>query len=57
MDRSKYSEKALEQAISMAKICKSILFIVSVIDLYPKQMDIELTLEKEEKVYFTKKSR
>ncbi|MEJ2657541.1 MAG: universal stress protein [Desulfobacterales bacterium] len=44
MDRSKYSEKAFEQAISMAKICKSTLFVVSVIDLYPEVSEIELAL-------------
>jgi nucleotide-binding universal stress UspA family protein len=50
MDGSKYSEKAFDQAISMAKICKSILFIVSVVDLYPELLEIALSLEEEEKV-------
>jgi nucleotide-binding universal stress UspA family protein len=45
MDRSKYSEKAFDQAISIAKICKSTLFIVSVIDLYPEVKEIVLTHE------------
>ncbi len=45
MDRSKYSEKAFDQAISIAKICKSTLFVVSVIDLYPEVKEIVLTHE------------
>ncbi len=47
MDRSKYSEKAFDQAISIAKICKSTLFVVSVIDLYPEVKEILLTHEEE----------
>jgi len=46
MDRSKYSEKAFDQAISMAKICKSTLFVISVIDLYPEVKEIVLTHEE-----------
>jgi nucleotide-binding universal stress UspA family protein len=46
MDRSKYSEKAFEQAISIAKICKSTLFVISVIDLYPEVNEIVLTHEE-----------
>ena len=45
MDRSKYSEKAFDQAISIAKICKSILFVVSVVDLFPEVKEILLTHE------------
>ena len=45
MDRSKYSEKAFDQAISIAKICKSTLFVISVIDLYPEVKEIVLTHE------------
>ena len=45
MDRSKYSEKAFDQAISIAKICKSTLFIVSVIDLYHEVKEIVLIHE------------
>ena len=51
MDRSKYSEKAFNQAISMAKICKSTLFVISVINLYPEVNEIELALERKEKVF------
>jgi nucleotide-binding universal stress UspA family protein len=46
MDRSKYSEKAFDQAISIAKICKSTLFVISVIDLYPEVKEIVLTHEE-----------
>jgi nucleotide-binding universal stress UspA family protein len=46
MDRSKYSEKAFDQAISIAKICKSTLFVISVIDLYPEVNEIVLTHEE-----------
>jgi len=45
MDRSKYSEKAFDQAISIAKICKSIIFELSVVDLYPEFKEIVLTHE------------
>ena len=45
MDRSKYSEKAFDQAISIAKICKSTLFVLSVVDLYPEVKEIVLTHE------------
>lgn len=34
MDGSIYSEKALEQAISMAKVCSSSLFAITVVDVY-----------------------
>ena len=50
MDRSKYSEKAFDQAISIAKICKSILFVVSVVDLYPEVKALVLALEEKGKV-------
>lgn len=36
VDGSEFSETALDQAISMAKVCKSNLFALSVIDLYPE---------------------
>jgi nucleotide-binding universal stress UspA family protein len=50
MDRSKYSEKAFDQAISLAKICKSTLFVISVIDLHPEVEEIILALEQKEKL-------
>ncbi len=50
MDRSRFSEKAFDQAISLAKICKSTLFIISVIDLYPEVKEIELVFEEKDKM-------
>jgi nucleotide-binding universal stress UspA family protein len=50
MDKSKYSEKAFDQAISIAKICKSTLFVVSVIDIYPEVKEFELVFEEKEKM-------
>jgi len=45
MDKSKYSKKAFDQAISIAKICKSTLFVINVIDLYPEVIEFVLTHE------------
>ena len=50
MDGSKYSEKVFDQAMSMAKICKSALFVISVNDLYSELLESTLTGGKEEKV-------
>ena len=51
LDGSHFSEKALDQALSMAKICNSSLFAISVVDLYPEVMahapDLEEKLSKE----------
>lgn len=38
VDGSKYSEKALDQAISMAKICNSTIFAISVVGVYPETL-------------------
>lgn len=38
LDGSKYSDKALDQAISMANTCNSKLFALSVIQLHPEQL-------------------
>lgn len=46
MDKSKYSEKAFDQAISIAKICKSTLFVVSVVNLFPEVMEMLPTHEE-----------
>jgi nucleotide-binding universal stress UspA family protein len=46
MDRSKYSEKAFDQAISIAKMCKSTLFVISVVNLFPEVMEIAPTHEE-----------
>jgi nucleotide-binding universal stress UspA family protein len=40
LDGSEHSEKALDQALSMARICNSKLFVISVVDLYPEQMAV-----------------
>ena len=50
MDGSKYSKKAFDQAMSMAKICKSTLFVICVINLYPEVEEILLALEEKETV-------
>jgi nucleotide-binding universal stress UspA family protein len=44
VDGSVYSEYAVDQAISMAGICNSEIFIVSVVDLYPDQMAVAPSL-------------
>ncbi len=46
VDGSKYSEIALDQAISMAKVYKSRLFAISVIDLYPETIARAPALEE-----------
>ncbi len=46
VDGSKYSEKALDQAISMAKICNSTLFAINVIDFYPAQLEVAPALQE-----------
>jgi nucleotide-binding universal stress UspA family protein len=44
LDGSKYSGKAFEQAVSMARICNSKLFVIGVVDLYPEQMEVAAAL-------------
>jgi len=46
LDGSKYGEKALDQAISMAKICNSMLFAVSVVEGYPTSLDSGLVIKE-----------
>jgi hypothetical protein len=46
LDGSQHSDKALEQAISMAKVCNSQLFAISVIDLYPEALAVAPALEE-----------
>jgi nucleotide-binding universal stress UspA family protein len=46
LDGSEYSEKAFDQALSMARICNSKLFAISVVDLYPEQMELAPALEE-----------
>ena len=40
VDGSKFSDAAVEQAVSLGGICNSQIFIISVVDLYPEQMAV-----------------
>ena len=40
LDGSRYSEAALEQAISLGRICNSTIYPLTVIDLYPEQIEV-----------------
>jgi hypothetical protein len=40
VDGSDFSDAAVDQAISLGSICKSEIFIISVVDLYPGQMAV-----------------
>lgn len=40
LDGSRYSEAALDQAISLAKTCHSRIFAITVVDLYPAQFEL-----------------
>ena len=40
VDGSKYSEYAVDQAISLGGMCNSTIFLISVVDLYPEQMAV-----------------
>ncbi|MDJ0984318.1 MAG: universal stress protein [Desulfobacterales bacterium] len=44
VDGSDFSMAAVEQAISLGGICNSQIFVVSVVDLYPEQMEVAPTL-------------
>ena len=46
LDGSRHSDKALEQAISMAKVCNSELFAITVIDLYPEILGVAPALQE-----------
>lgn len=46
LDGSACSDKALDQAISMAKICNSSLFAISVVDMYPETLAIAPGVEE-----------
>jgi hypothetical protein len=39
LDGSVHSAKALDQAVSLAKVCNSKLFLIGVVDLYPEVME------------------
>lgn len=40
LDGSEHSEKVFDQALSMARICNSKLFAISVVNLYPEQREV-----------------
>ena len=40
VDGSAFSDAAVDQAISLGGICNSQIFLVSVVDLYPEQMEV-----------------
>jgi len=47
LDGSHFSEKVIEQALSMARICNSSLFAISVVDVYPEVIASAPGLEEE----------
>ena len=40
VDGSVFSDAAVDQAISLGGICNSQIFVISVVDLYPEQMEV-----------------
>ena len=44
LDGSVYSEYAIDQAISLGDKCNSMIYLISVIDLYPEQMAVAVEL-------------
>ena len=44
LDGSIYSEYAIDQAISLGDKCNSMIYLISVIDLYPEQMAVAAEL-------------
>ncbi len=44
VDGSAFSDAAVDQAISLGVICNSQIFVISVVDLYPEQMEVAPTL-------------
>jgi len=40
VDGSAFSDAAVDQAISLGGICNSEIFVISVVDLYPEQMEV-----------------
>lgn len=46
LDGSEHADKALDQAISLAKVCNSFIYLISVLDLYPGQMSVAPLLEE-----------
>jgi nucleotide-binding universal stress UspA family protein len=46
LDGSEHAYRALDQAISLAKVCNSFIYLISVLDLYPGQMSLAPLLEE-----------
>ena len=46
IDGSEYSEAILTQAISMGQICNSVIFAISVVELFSEQMELAPALEE-----------
>jgi hypothetical protein len=46
IDGSEYSEEVINQAISMGKICNSVVFALSVIELFPEHLEHAPALEE-----------
>lgn len=44
VDGSPFSDAVVDQAISLGGICQSQIFVISVVDLYPEQMEVAPTL-------------
>ena len=44
VDGSPFSMAAVDQAISLGGICNSQIFVISIVDLYPEQMEVAPTL-------------
>ena len=44
VDGSAFSDASVDQAISLGGICNSQIFVISVVDLYPEQMEVAPTL-------------
>jgi len=40
VDGSDYSQAAVDQAISLGSVCNSQIFLISVVDLFPDQMEV-----------------
>jgi nucleotide-binding universal stress UspA family protein len=40
VDGSAFSDAAVDQAISLGGVCNSQIFVISVVDLYPEQMEV-----------------
>ena len=46
VDGSEYSDSVVDQAISMGRICNSVIFAISVIELFPESIALAPDVEK-----------